>query len=57
MKKRIHIYTATKRSIVLMVLEGKYTVEQAAQIMRVQPATINQWLKKYGPAQLLASNE
>lgn len=46
--KRTHIYTGTKRSIVFNVLNGHYTVEKAAFLVRVQPATVKRWLNKFG---------
>jgi hypothetical protein len=47
--KRIHVYKGTKRSIVASVLNGAYTIEHAAFIVQVQPATIKRWLKQFGP--------
>ncbi len=47
--KRIYICKGTKRSIVASVLDGTYTIERAAFIVRVQPTTIKRWLKAFGP--------
>jgi len=46
--KRTYTYKQNKRSIVTSILEGKYTVERAALIMRVQSATIKRWLTQFG---------
>ena len=46
--KRKRIYKGTKRSIVLSVLNGTYTIAQAAQTLHVQPATIKRWLDTVG---------
>jgi transposase-like protein len=48
----MYIYKGTKRAIVLAVLEGRYTVEKAAFIVRVTPQTVRNWLKKFGPEML-----
>jgi transposase-like protein len=45
----MYVYKGTKRAIVLAVLEGRYTVEKAAIIVRVKPETVKRWLKKFGP--------
>ncbi len=45
----MYIYKGTKRSIVLAVLEGHYTIEKAAFIVRVKPQTVRNWIKKLGP--------
>jgi transposase-like protein len=41
-----------KRSIVASILDGKYTIDVAARIMRVQPETIKRWLHTFGPEYL-----
>lgn len=38
----------TKRSLVFNVLSGQYTVDYAAFLVRVQPATVKRWLKQFG---------
>lgn len=38
-----------KRSIAFNVLTGRYTVEYAARLVQVQPATVRRWLKQFGP--------
>jgi transposase-like protein len=53
--KRTRIFNGTRRSIVLNVLNGTYTVEQAAFYVRVQPVTVKQWLKKYGSEMLVCT--
>lgn len=46
--KRTYTPKQNKQSIVLSILGGKYTIERAAIIMRVQPATIKRWLTTFG---------
>jgi len=45
--KRTHVYTGTKRSIVRSVIDGTYTIDQAARYVRVQPATVKRWLTTF----------
>ncbi len=47
MGKRVWTPKQNKRSIVIAILEGIYTIEVAARIMRVQPDTIKCWLKAF----------
>ncbi len=46
--KRTRIFQGTRRSIVLNVLNGHYTIDRAAFLARVSPATVKRWLTKYG---------
>lgn len=48
MGKRTWTPKQNKRSIVAAILDGNYTVEVAARIMRVQPETIKRWLNAFG---------
>jgi hypothetical protein len=36
----------------MSILSGKYTIDVAARIMRVQPETIKRWLNTFGPEYL-----
>jgi len=48
MGKRAWTPKQNKRSIVVSLLDGKYTIEVAARVRRVHPATIKQWLYTFG---------
>ena len=45
--KRTYVYKGTKISVVINLLRKSLTVEQAASLVRVQPATVKRWLEKY----------
>lgn len=47
--KHTYVYKGTKRAIVLGILDKTYSIEYAAQLARVKPATIKRWIPIYTP--------